>query len=319
MKRLLASLVLAAFAAAAAAQNYPSQPLRMIVAFPPGGGADVAARILANELGRELGHSVVVENIGGAGGQIGATRAAQSAADGYTLFLGTPSTHGTNPAVYAKLTYDPIKDFAPIALIGSSPFMLITRADMKVASVKELIAEARAHPGQLNYASYGNGSINHLIGELFLSMADIKALHVPYKGGAPALADLVAGRVDFTFDGSAALGQVRSGKAKVLAVGSPQRWSVLPDVPTVAEAGVPGFEAFTWYALFAPAATPRPIVDFLNTKVNATLQTASAKEQFAKQSIDLIGGTPGALAQHVQTEIAKWVAVAKAKNITISD
>lgn len=317
--KILAAALLALFTLGASAQNYPTQSLRMIVAFPPGGGADVAARIVSIELGRELGQSVVVENVGGAGGQIGAQRAASAAPDGYTLFLGTPSTHGTNPAVYPKLSYDPIKDFAPVVLLGSSPFMLITRADMKVASVKELIAEAKARPGQLNYASYGNGSINHLIGELFFSMADIKAVHVPYKGGAPAMADLVAGRVDFTFDGSAALGQVRTGKAKVLAVGSPQRWSVLPDVPTVSEAGVPGFEAFTWYALFAPAATPRPIIDFLNAKANAALKTQSAKDQFAKQSIDPIGGTPAQLAQHVQKEIDKWVKVAKAKNITIAD
>jgi tripartite-type tricarboxylate transporter receptor subunit TctC len=197
--------------------------------------------------------------------------------------------------------------------------MLITRTGMKAASVKELITEAKAHPGELNYASYGNGSINHLIGELFLSMADIKAAHVPYRGGAPAMADLVGGRVDYTFDGSAALGQVRSGKAKVLAVGSPQRWSVLPDVPTIAEAGVPGFEAFTWYGLFAPAATPKNLIDFLNAKVNAALQTPGAKEQFAKQSIDVIGGTPAALGQHVQNEIGKWVKVAKAKNITVAE
>jgi tripartite-type tricarboxylate transporter receptor subunit TctC len=189
---------------------------------------------------------------------------------------------------------------------------------MKAANVKDLIAEAKARPGQLNYASYGNGSINHLIGELFFSMADIRAVHVPYKGGAPAMADLMAGRVDFTFDGSAALGPIRQGKAKVLAVGSPQRWSVLPDVPTVSEAGVSGFEAFTWYALFAPAATPRPIIDILNAKVNAALKTQSAREQFAKQSIDVIGGTPEALAKHVETEIGKWVKVARAKNITIA-
>jgi tripartite-type tricarboxylate transporter receptor subunit TctC len=317
MKRLVFAL-LALFTLAATAQNYPAQSLRMIVAFPPGGGADIAARIVAMELGRELGQSVVVENVGGAGGQIGAQRAASAAPDGYTVFLGTPSTHGTNPAVYPKLSYDPVKDFAPIVLLGSSPFMLITRADMKASNVKELIAEAKARGGQMNYASYGNGSINHLIGELFFSMADIKAVHVPYKGGAPAMADLMAGRVDFTFDGSAALGPIRQGKAKVLAVGSPKRWSVLPDVPTVSEAGVPGFEAFTWYALFAPAATPKPIIDVLNAKANAALKSESAKDQFAKQSIDPIGGTPAQLAAHVQNEIGKWVKVAKAKNITIA-
>src|SRR5207237_5354388 len=165
-----------------------------------------------------------------------------------------------------------------------------------------LIALAKAQPGVLNYASYGNGSINHLIGELFLSKADIKVGHVPYRGGAPALADLMAERVDYAFDGSAALGQIRSGKVKVLAVGSPQRWGVLPEVPTVAEAGVPGFEAFTWYGLFAPAATPRPIVEVLNARMNAALRSPSAKESFAKQSIDPAGGPPEVLARQAQTE-----------------
>src|SRR4051794_32402551 len=197
MKRLLAALLYFVMVNAQG-QAFPAQPLKLIVAFPPGGGADVAARIVAHEMGQQLGQSMVVENVGGAGGTIGAARAAQATPDGYTLFLGTPSTHGTNPAVYPKLPYDPVKDFAPIAFIGSSPFMLITRPDFKASTVKELISEARANRGQLNYASYGNGSINHLIGENFLSMADIKAGHVPYRGGAPAMQDLMAGRVDYT-------------------------------------------------------------------------------------------------------------------------
>jgi tripartite-type tricarboxylate transporter receptor subunit TctC len=318
MKRLVAASLFL-FLTNLHAQNFPSGPLRMIVAFPPGGGADVAARIVAQELGQQLGQSVVVENVAGAGGTIGASRAAQATPDGYTLFLGTPSTHGTNPAVYPKLPYDPVKDFAPIAFLGSSPFMLITRPDFKASTVKELIAEAKAHPGELNYASYGNGSINHLIGENFLSLADIKAGHVPYRGGAPAMQDLMASRVDYTFDGSTALGQIRSGKVKVLGVGTPQRWSVLPNVPTIAEAGVPGFEAFTWYGLFAPAATPKPIVDALNAKVNAAIQTPSAKEAFAKQSIDPAGGAPDVLARQVQTEIGRWMKVAKEKGISIKE
>ena len=318
MKRLVAASLFL-FLTNLHSQNFPSGPVRMIVAFPPGGGADVAARIVAQELGQQLGQSVVVENVAGAGGTIGASRAAQAAPDGYTLFLGTPSTHGTNPAVYPRLPYDPVKDFAPIAFIGSSPFMLITRPDFKASTVKELIAEAKAHPGELNYASYGNGSINHLIGENFLSLADIKAGHVPYRGGAPAMQDLMASRVDYTFDGSTALGQIRSGKVKVLGVGTPQRWSVLPNVPTISEAGVPGFEAFTWYGLFAPAATPKPIVDTLNAKVNAAIQTPSAKEAFAKQSIDPAGGAPEVLARQVQTEIGRWMKVAKEKGISIKE
>ncbi len=316
-----AMVFLAAMAAAlpAAAQSYPSQPVKIIVAFPPGGGADVSARILAAQLAEGIGQTVVVENLAGAGGTIGTARAAQAAPDGYTLMVGTPSTHGTNVAVYTKLSYDPVRDFAPVALLGSSPLMLLTNPAFPAASVRDLVTLARTKPGEINYASYGNGSINHLAGELFSSLADIKVTHVPYKGGAPAIADLLGGRVQYTFDGTASLGQVKSGKLKLLAVTSARRWGTFPEVPTVAESGVPGFDAITRYGLFAPAGTPKPVLDYLNAKVNAALASPGAKDGFAKISLDVVGGAPEVLAQQVRNEIAKWVKVARERNIRISD
>jgi len=318
MVRFLACLVLALCAPAALAQTYPTQPIRLLVAFPPGGGADVAARILAASLGEQLGQSVLVENVSGAGGTIGTARAAHAAADGYTLLVGTPSTHGANVAVYDKLNYDPVRDFAPIMLIGSSPLMLLASPSFEVKSVKDLVATARAKPGAVNYASYGTGSINHLAGELFASLADIDVTHVPYRGGAPALADLIAGRVQYTFDGTASLGQVKGGKVKLVAVTSRDRWSVFPDVPTVAET-VPGFDAITWYGLFAPAATPKAIVELLNAKANAALRTPAARDGLAQLSLDPGGGAPDVLARQVRNEIDKWVDVARKRNIRVTE
>jgi tripartite-type tricarboxylate transporter receptor subunit TctC len=321
MRRLLACLIFAVIATPAFAQSpqpYPSQPIRVLVAFPPGGGADVAARILAASLGAELGQSVVVENVSGAGGTIGTARAAHAAADGYTLLVGTPSTHGANVAVYENLNYDPVRDFAPVMLIGSSPLMLLASPSFEIKSVKDLLATAKARPGAVNYASYGTGSINHLAGELFASLADIEVTHVPYRGGAPALADLIAGRVQYTFDGTASLGQVKGGKVKLVAVTSRQRWSVFPDVPTVAET-VPGFDAITWYGLFAPAATPKAIVELLNAKANAAIRTPAAKDGLAQLSLDPGGGPPDVLARQVRAEIDKWVDVARKRNIKVTE
>jgi len=234
------------------------------------------------------------------------------------LGLVRPSTHGANVAVYDKLNYDPVRDFAPVMLIGSSPLMLLASPAFEVKSVKDLLATARTKPGAVNYASYGTGSINHLAGELFASLADIDVTHVPYRGGAPALADLIAGRVQYTFDGTASLGQVKGGKVKLVAVTSRQRWSVFPDVPTVAET-VPGFDAITWYGLFAPAATPKPIVELLNAKANAALRTPAARDGLAQLSLDPGGGSPDVLARQVRTEIDKWVDVARKRNIKVTE
>jgi len=313
------ALLLAACVLPASAEQYPSKPIQLIVAFPPGGGADIAARVLARALSEQLGQTVFVENVSGAGGTIGTARASHAAPDGYTLFVGTPSTHGTNAAVYPALPYDPVKDFAPVMLIGTSPFMLLVAPSLEAKSVADLIALAKAKPGKLEYASYGNGSINHLVAELFSSMAGIDVTHVPYKGSAPAMADLVAGRVQYTFDGPAALGQVKGGKVKLLAVTSRSRWSVFPDIPTIAESGVPGFDAITWFGLFAPAATPQPIIELLNEKGNAAIRTPAAREGFAQLSVDVVGGAPDVLAKQVRAEIDTWVDIARKRNIKISE
>jgi tripartite-type tricarboxylate transporter receptor subunit TctC len=319
MKLLRFLLLVLGWISVAHAQQYPSQPIKMIVPFPVGGGADIAARVVAQHLGTGLGQTVFVENFGGAGGTIGTARAAQATPDGYTVFVGTPSTHGTNVAVYSKLSYDPIRDFAPIGLIGTSPFLLIAHPSVKAQSAPELIALARGHPGELNFASFGNGSINHLGLELFNSMANIDVRHVPYRGGAPALADLVAGRTQYTFDGSAAIPAIRAGQVKLLAVGSAQRWHVFPDTPTVAETALPGFDLATWYGLFAPAKTPQPVVDLLNGKLNAALALPQAKESFAKMGFDAAGGPPEVLAKKVQDEVGKWTDIARRKNIRVQD
>jgi tripartite-type tricarboxylate transporter receptor subunit TctC len=319
MNRLAQVLALAALlatgATAAHADDYPNQPVKIIVPFAAGGGADVVARIVAQGLGDALGQSVIVENRAGAGGSLGATYVAQSPPDGYRLLMGTVSTHGTNAAVYAKLGYDPVKDFTPIALVASAPLMLIAGPQANVKSVGELVAAAKARPEQLSFGSFGTGSINHLAAELFNSMAGIKTIHVPYRGSAPAMTDLIGGRIDFAFDGPTALSYINAGTVSLLGVANPSRWSVLPDRPTVAESGVPGFVTITWFGLFAPAGTPKPIVDLLNSKLNVALSSAATKEGFAKIGLEPTGGSPDVLAKTVTGDIKKWGDVAREKNI----
>jgi tripartite-type tricarboxylate transporter receptor subunit TctC len=319
MNRLAHVLVLAALitggTTTAQAEDYPNQPVKIIVPFAAGGGADVVARIVAQGLGDALGQPVIVENRAGAGGSLGATYVAQSPPDGYRLLMGTVSTHGTNAAVYSKLGYDPVKDFTPIALVASAPLMLIAGPQANVKSVGELVAAAKARPEQLSFGSFGTGSINHLAAELFNSMAGIKTIHVPYRGSAPAMTDLIGGRIDFAFDGPTALSYINAGTVSLLGVANPSRWSVLPDRPTVAESGVPGFVTITWFGLFAPAGTPKPIVDLLNSKLNVALSSAATKEGFAKIGLEPTGGSPDVLAKTVTGDIKKWGDVAREKNI----
>ena len=313
----LAAAFVAGSAAAAVAQSYPQQTIKIIMPFAAGGGADVVGRAVAEQLTELLGQPVVIENVAGAGGTIGTARAAKSAPDGYTLFVGTPSTHGTNVAVYPKLSYDAIKDFEPIGLIATSPLMLISSPKFEANSVGDLIRLAREKPGELAYGSYGTGSINHLAIELFQSMAGIKTNHIPYRGSAPAMTDLIAGRIQFTIDGPAALSFIRGGTVKLLAVGSSKRWDVFPDKPTIAEAGVPGYESLTWFGLFAPAGTPMPVVTLLNAKLNEVLKSRRSQDAFIKLGVDSAGGGPDVLAKLVDTEIRKWVKVATEKSIKI--
>jgi tripartite-type tricarboxylate transporter receptor subunit TctC len=304
-----------AIAARAQDNPYPNQPVKIIVPFAAGGGADVVARIVAQSLGDALGQSVIVENRAGAGGSLGATYVAQSPPDGYRLLMGTVSTHGTNAAVYSKLGYDPVKDFTPIALVASAPLMLIAGPAAKVKSVADLVAAAKARPGELSFGSFGTGSINHLAAELFNSMAGIKTTHVPYRGSAPAMTDLIGGRIDYALDGPTALSYIQAGTVALLGVANPARWSVLPDRPTVAESGVPGFVTITWFGLFAPAGTPKPIVDLLNSKLNVALASPATKEGLAKIGLEPTGGGPDVLAKTVAGDIKKWGEVAREKNI----
>jgi tripartite-type tricarboxylate transporter receptor subunit TctC len=310
------ALLLLVGAAPASAQSYPAQTIKIVVPFTAGGGVDVVARIITPRLSEELGQSVIIENRGGAGGMLGATAVAQAPADGYTLLFGTGSTHGTNPNLYSRISYDPVKDFVPIVLVSSSPLLLVVPPALPAKSVSELIALARSRPGELSFASYGTGSINHLGAELFNSMADIKANHVPYRGSAPALADVIAGRIDYTLDGvSTSLGYIQAGTIRVLGVAGPRRAPVLADLPTISETALPGFDTTVWFGLFAPAGTPKSVIELVNSKVNAVLASTSVKENFERLGIEPVGGRPQVLADRVQTEMQKWASIVRAKNI----
>jgi len=312
---LVAALVLQP--AAAQEGGFPDRPVRLVLPFAAGGGADAVGRLFAQQMSADLGHPVVVENITGAGGMIGTARAARAEPDGYTLLIGTPSTHGTNSAVYTKLTYDPIKDFRPISLLATSPLMLIAAPGFQGKTVQDLVQAAKAAPGALAYGSYGLGSINHLAIEMFLSAAGVQANHIPYKGSAPAMTDLIAGQIQFTIDGPTALGFIRSGKVKLLGTGSAQRWAAFPDTPTIAESGLPGYEALTWFGMFAPAGTPDAVVARLNRAVDRAMTSDKVRTSLAAMGLDPAGGPPEKLGGTVEAEIRKWTAVAKEKSIRL--
>jgi tripartite-type tricarboxylate transporter receptor subunit TctC len=313
----VAALVVAASVATHAA-DYPSQTIKIVVPFPPGGGVDVVARVIAPRLGELLGQSVIIENRSGAGGSVGATFVALAPRDGYTLLMGTASTHGTNPNVYAKLGYDPVRDFVPVALITSAPLMLVANNDVPVNTAADLVALAKAKPGTLSFGSYGTGSSNHLVAELLNTMAGIETNHIPYRGSAPMMTDLIGGRIQFAFDGIAVtLGYIRGNTVRLLGVSTSKRSPVLPDEPTISEAAVPGFEASVWFGLFAPAGTPKAVVDLLNSKVNAALAPPEVREGFLRVGNEPAGGGPDILAAKVQTELQKWTTIVREKNIRI--
>jgi len=304
--------------AAAQAPAYPTKPIRIVVPFPPGGATDILARDVAQKLTDAWGQSVIVDNRPGAGGNIGSELVAKSAPDGYTLEMGTVGTHAINASLYAKMPYDNVKDFAPIILVAGVPNVLEVNPSLPVNSVTELIAYAKANPGKLNFASSGNGTSIHLSGELFKVMAGVEMTHVPYKGSAPALQDLIAGQVQLMFDNlPPSLPQIKAGKLRALAVTSAARAPALPDVPTVAEAGLPGFEASSWFGLLAPAGTPPAIVAKINAEVGKWLATPEAKENLAKQGANAAGGTPEDFAKHIAAETAKWAKVVKASGAKV--
>lgn len=315
-----AAALLATFAAigTAFAQSYPERPIRLIVPFPAGGTVDAIARTLAQKLTEPLKQPVVVENRSGGAGSIGSDAVAKAAPDGYLLLIGTASTHGTNPVVQKALPYDPVRDFAPVALVGSTPYILVVNANVPANSLPELLAAARAKPGVLNYGSYGSGSSNHLATELFRALSGADIVHVPYKGGAPALAGLLAGEVQMMFDVFTTSGpQIRAGKLKLLGVGAARRSTLAPDAPTLAEAGLDGYEASTFFGLFAPPATPRAIVDRLNAEVNRAIRAPDVRERFTAVGAEPGGGTPEVLGITVTAEVAKWTKLVRERNLRL--
>ena len=308
----LAALMLAG---AAAAQTYPAKPLRLVVPYPPGGSNDVLSRITAQAMSPGLGQAVVVDNRGGAGGMIGAENVARSAPDGYSI-LNVQASFTANAALRAKMAYDPIGDFSYIGMMARGPLLAVVHPSLPVRNVKELIALAKAKPGQINYGSTGTGGHNHLATELFAYMANIRIVHVPYKGVAPALTDLVGGHTQLVMTSlPSAMTQVQAGRLKALAVGGEKRSSFMPEMPTIAESGLPGYVAEFWWGLAAPARTPNEIVNRLATELARALQSADLKQRFATE-----GAEPGAmpreqLARFVADEIARWRKVALAAGI----
>ncbi len=296
---------------ASSAQKFPNRPVRLVAAFAPGGSVDLVARLLAQKLGESWGQQVVVDNRPGAGGNVSAEIVARAANDGYTIYICSAS-FVVNPSLYARTPYDPVKDFAPVSLVSIVQNVLVANPRLPAASVKELIALAKAKPGQIHYASTGSGTSGHLIMELFKSMAGVDLVHVPYKVIGQAQADLISGQVSLWFPTApGALPHVKAGRMRLLAVAGAKRSPALPDVPTVSEAGVAGFEAATWYALLAPARTHREIIGRINGEIVRILKQPDVQERLTGLGIEIVGSSPDELARHIRAEIPKWARVVK--------
>jgi len=315
--RACGAVALCALAAPASAQPvYPVKPVRLVVPFVPGGSTDFIARIMGQKLDEALGQQVIVENRAGAGGNIGLDYVAKSPPDGYTLIFGHVGTFGFGPSLYQKLPYDPVRDFAPIVLFAMVPNMLVVHPSLPARNVKELVALAKARPGRINYGSSGNGSASHLATEYFklLSKTDITA--IPYKGTGPLVTDVIAGEISLTITGVPPLyPHVQSGRLRALGVGSTKRLSLLPDLPTIAEAGVPGYESSTWFGPLAPARTPREIVVRLNAELMKILQRPDIRSRFAAEGVEGLGSTPEEFGAYIKAEIERWGRVIKAAGI----
>ncbi len=315
---LAATAAIALAAPAGAQTTYPTRPISLVVPFPAGGSTDLVARVVAEKMTQELGQQIVVENRGGAGGNVGSAAAAKADPDGYTMLMGTVATHALNPALYKKMPFDPVADFSPVSLLVVVPNVLVVNPDFPAKDVAELIALLKAEPGKYSYASSGNGTPLHLSGELFKSMAGVDMVHVPYKGAGPALVDVMGGHVPIMFDNlPSSTEHIKAGKLRGLAVTTAERAASMPDLPTVSESGLPGYETYTWNALFVPAGTPPEVIAKLNEaavkavadpEVQATLQSFGAA---------VVGSTPDELAAHVQAELAKWAPVVAASGAQI--
>ncbi|SPK76684.1 putative extra-cytoplasmic solute receptor (plasmid) [Cupriavidus taiwanensis] len=314
--RLTALLLCAASIGTAAAQTYPQRPVRLVVPYAPGGSADIAARLVSEAWAKSLGGTIVVENRAGAGGNIGVDAVAKAAADGYTVGLQTVSL-AINPGLFPRMPYDTLKDLLPIGMVASSQHVLVVNNNVPATNLQQLIAAARAAPGRLTYGSAGNGSTFHMSAELFKSVANVSIVHVPYRGGGPALVDTIAGQVDMSFPViSAAQQHVQGGKLKALAVTGTRRSAQLPNVPTAAEAGLPGYAFETWFMVFAPAGTPRPVIDKLNAALNTALASPSTRERMVREGFEPTPTTPEAARQRLEKEMPVWARLIKQRGIT---
>jgi tripartite-type tricarboxylate transporter receptor subunit TctC len=308
-----ALLALICAPAAALAADYPERPVSVVVGFPPGGPSDVLARIVAKKLGELLGQPFVVDNRPGAGGNVAGEIAAQAEPDGYTLLMGNNSILATNASLYAKIGFDPVKDFTPISLIGTQANILVVNPNVPANTMAELIALAKANPGKLNFASSGYGAAAHLAGELFKTEAHIDIVHVPYKGAAPALEDLISGQDQMMFATAASVvGMIKNGQVRALAVTTLKRTAILPDIPTVDELGIKGFEATTWHGLVAPEGTPKDVIATLYRATIAALNDPEVRRSLGALGVDIVGDTPDEFSAYIQAEIPKWAEVIKA-------
>jgi tripartite-type tricarboxylate transporter receptor subunit TctC len=314
----LVAIAACGFALPAPADTFPSKPAKLIVPFPPGGPLDTTGRAIAQQLGEMWGQGVIVENKPGAGGNIGADYVAKSPADGYTIVMGALSTHAVNPSLYPKMPYDAKKDFAPITLVAITPNVLVVNPALPVHSVKELIAYAKAHPGQLSFGSGSIGSAGHLAGELFKVDAGVDLVHVPYKGAAPAMQALLAGDTQLMFDNLAsAMSQVKAGKLRALAVTTRERSKLAPDLPTMAEAGVPGFDISTWFGLLAPAGTPPSVIAKWNADVTKVLSAPAMRQRLEAQGAEAAPDAPDEFARFIDAELVKYAKIVKASGAKV--
>jgi tripartite-type tricarboxylate transporter receptor subunit TctC len=315
-RALLLGLAAVWAAQTAQAQNYPSKPIRLVVPFTPGGSSDILARAVGQKLTEAWGQPVVIDNVPGAGGSVGADRVAKAAPDGYTLLMGHIGTLAVNPSIYPNLSYDPVKSFTPVAWVASVPNVLVVHPSVSAKSVKELVALAKSKPGQLNYGSGGNGSAAHLATEYLKLQSQTFMVHVPYRGTAPAVTDLVGGQIQLMFTGGpAVLPFVKSGQLRALAVSSSKRLNALPDLPTVAESGYKGFEADQWYGIVAPAGTPKEIVGKLNAQINQALESSELKNRLQSEGAIAMPTTPEAFGALIVREIERWKPVVRAGQI----
>ena len=315
---LILAIAVQSLAGPARADEYPSRPIRLVVPYAPGGGADSVARIVARRVSENIGQPIVIDNRGGAGSILGTDIVAKAEPDGYTLLLGQSGPISINPAVYKTLPYDPVKDFAPVTMTTAYPYILVVNAKLPAQSLQEFVALGKSKPGSMNYGSTGIGAANHLVAELFNSKAGLKMTHIPYRGTALAVTDLIGGQLSMVFgDPISVLPHMQSGTLRALAVTSQERSPVAPQVPTVAESGYPGFDAIAWHGILAPAKTPPAIIKKLNAEIVKALQDPETKALLVSQAMQTVGNTPEEFAAFIQKDIATWKAVATAANVTV--